>query len=91
MALASPELAGVHYTGSTAVFRSIWAGVGANMSNYRTFPRLVGETGGKGFVLAHPSADVEALAIALVRAAFEFQGQKCSAASRALTYMQVKD
>ncbi|WP_204508210.1 L-glutamate gamma-semialdehyde dehydrogenase [Aestuariivirga litoralis] len=83
VALASPELAGVHYTGSTAVFRSIWAGVGANMSNYRTFPRLVGETGGKGFVLAHPSADVEVLAIALVRAAFEFQGQKCSAASRA--------
>ena len=83
VALASPELAGVHYTGSTAVFRSIWAGVGANMSNYRTFPRLVGETGGKGYVLAHPSADVEVLAIALVRAAFEFQGQKCSAASRA--------
>lgn len=83
VALSSPELAGVHYTGSTAVFRNIWAGVGANMHNYRTFPRLVGETGGKGFVLAHPSADVEALAIALVRAAFEFQGQKCSAASRA--------
>lgn len=83
VALSSPELAGVHYTGSTAVFRSIWAGVGANMSNYRSFPRLVGETGGKGFVLAHPSADVEVLAIALVRAAFEFQGQKCSAASRA--------
>ena len=83
VALASPELAGVHYTGSTAVFRSIWAGVGANMGNYRTFPRLVGETGGKGYVLAHPSADVEVLAIALIRAAFEFQGQKCSAASRA--------
>lgn len=80
--LSSPELAGVHYTGSTAVFRNIWAGVGANMHNYRTFPRLVGETGGKGYVLAHPSADVEVLAIAIVRAAFEFQGQKCSAASR---------
>ncbi|WP_374331061.1 L-glutamate gamma-semialdehyde dehydrogenase [Aestuariivirga sp.] len=83
VALASPDLAGVHYTGSTAVFRSIWAGVGANMQNYRSFPRLVGETGGKGYVLAHPSADVEVLAIALIRAAFEFQGQKCSAASRA--------
>ena len=81
--LASSELAGVHYTGSTAVFRNIWAGVGANMNSYRTFPRLVGETGGKGYVLAHPSADVEALAIGLVRAAYEFQGQKCSAASRA--------
>ena len=83
VALTSPELAGVHYTGSTAVFRSIWAGVGANMGNYRTFPRLVGETGGKGYVLGHSSADVEVLAIALVRAAFEYQGQKCSAASRA--------
>lgn len=81
--LASPHLAGVHYTGSTAVFRNIWAGVGANMSTYRAFPRLVGETGGKGFVLAHPSADAEVLAIALVRGAFEYQGQKCSAASRA--------
>lgn len=83
VALSAPELAGVHYTGSTAVFRSIWAGVGANMQAYRSFPRLVGETGGKGYVLAHPSADAEVLAIALVRAAFEFQGQKCSAASRA--------
>lgn len=81
--LSSPELAGVHYTGSTAVFRNIWAGVGTNMHNYRTFPRLVGETGGKGYVLVHPSADVETVAIGLVRAAFEFQGQKCSAASRA--------
>ena len=81
--LSSPELAGVHYTGSTAVFRNIWAGVGANMHGYRTFPRLVGETGGKGYVLVHPSADVETVAIGLVRAAYEFQGQKCSAASRA--------
>jgi 1-pyrroline-5-carboxylate dehydrogenase len=81
--LASPHLAGIHFTGSTAVFRGIWAGVGANMSAYRTFPRLVGETGGKGFVLAHPSADVEVLATAMIKGAFEFQGQKCSAASRA--------
>lgn len=81
--MASPHLAGVHFTGSTAVFRRIWGTVGANMDHYRSFPRLVGETGGKGFVLAHSSASVESLAIALVRGAFEYQGQKCSAASRA--------
>ena len=82
IALARPELAGIHFTGSTAVFKSLWGHIGSNMGVYRSFPRLVGETGGKGFVLAHPSANVDALAIALVRGAFEYQGQKCSAASR---------
>ena len=84
-ALASRHLAGVHFTGSTAVFRSLWAKVGAGVGEgrYRTYPRLVGETGGKDFVFAHPSADVDALAAAMVRGAFEYQGQKCSAASRA--------
>jgi len=81
--LARPELAGVHFTGSTTVFQSIWRTVGENVSRYRTYPRLVGETGGKDFVFAHPSAEIEALAIGMVRGAFEFQGQKCSAASRA--------
>jgi len=81
--LESPQLAGVHFTGSTQVFRSILATVGQNIARYRSFPRVVGETGGKDFVIAHPSADVDALAIALVRGAFEYQGQKCSAASRA--------
>lgn len=84
-ALASRHLAGVHFTGSTAVFRSIWAKVGAGVGagRYRSYPRVVGETGGKDFVFAHPSADVDALAVALVRGAYEYQGQKCSAASRA--------
>lgn len=81
--LTRPELAGVHFTGSTTVFQSIWRTVGENVARYKTYPRLVGETGGKDFVFAHPSAEVEALAVALVRGAFEFQGQKCSAASRA--------
>jgi 1-pyrroline-5-carboxylate dehydrogenase len=81
--LKSPHLAGVHFTGSTQVFRSILSTVGENISRYRSFPRVVGETGGKDFVVAHPSADLDALAIALVRGAFEYQGQKCSAASRA--------
>src|SRR4029077_3466696 len=81
--LASPHLAGVHFTGSTAVFQSIWRTVGERIASYRTYPRLVGETGGKDFVVAHPSAEVEALAVALVRGAYEYQGQKCSAASRA--------
>ncbi len=82
-AVDHPEFAGLHFTGSTAVFRGLWARVGANMERYRGYPRLVGETGGKDFVLAHSSADPEALAAALVRGAFEYQGQKCSAASRA--------
>jgi 1-pyrroline-5-carboxylate dehydrogenase len=81
--LKHPELAGVHFTGSTAVFREIWKTVGANIDHYRSYPRLVGETGGKDFVFAHPSADPQAVAVALVRGAFEYQGQKCSAASRA--------
>lgn len=77
------ELAGVHFTGSTRVFQSIWSKVGENIASYKSYPRLVGETGGKDFVFAHPSAEVDALAVALVRGAYEFQGQKCSAASRA--------
>jgi 1-pyrroline-5-carboxylate dehydrogenase len=81
--LQSPELAGVHFTGSTEVFRSIWKTVGAEIDRYRGYPRLVGETGGKDFVFVHASADPEVVATALVRGAFEYQGQKCSAASRA--------
>jgi 1-pyrroline-5-carboxylate dehydrogenase len=81
--LADPRLAGVHFTGSTGVFQSIWRDVAGRIGDYRTYPRLVGETGGKNFVLAHASADVAALAVALVRGAYEYQGQKCSAASRA--------
>jgi len=81
-ALASPDLAGVHFTGSTAVFQDIWRTVGGTIERYRNYPRIVGETGGKDFVVAHPSADVEALATAVMRGAFEYQGQKCSAASR---------
>jgi 1-pyrroline-5-carboxylate dehydrogenase len=77
------ELGGVHFTGSTPTFQAIWRTVGDNISKYRSYPRLVGETGGKDFVFAHPSADADALATALVRGAFEYQGQKCSAASRA--------
>src|SRR3990167_7730244 len=82
-ALASADLAGVHFTGSTATFRGLWEAVGREIRRYRGYPRVVGETGGKDFVLAHPSADVAALATALTRGAFEYQGQKCSAASRA--------
>jgi 1-pyrroline-5-carboxylate dehydrogenase len=81
--LAHPDLAGVHFTGSTSVFQGIWQTVGANIKCYRTYPRIVGETGGKGFVFADPSAEVPALVTALIRGAFEYQGQKCSAASRA--------
>lgn len=80
--LGSPDLAGVHFTGSTGVFQSIWKTVGENISRYRSYPRLVGETGGKDFILAHPSADPAALATAIVRGGYEYQGQKCSAASR---------
>src|SRR6185436_8515494 len=82
-ALASPALAGIHFTGSTATLQGMWETVGRNIRRYRSYPRIVGETGGKDFVFAHPSADVPALSTALVRGAFEFQGQKCSAASRA--------
>ncbi len=81
--LPHPALAGIHFTGSTATFSALWRGVAENLSAYRTYPRLVGETGGKDFVLAHPSADPAALRTALIRGAFEYQGQKCSAASRA--------
>ena len=80
--LASPELAGIHFTGSTAVFNGMWRTVAANLESYRNYPRIVGETGGKDFIVAHPSADVDELATAIVRGSFEYQGQKCSAASR---------
>src|SRR3954467_4616502 len=80
--LSHRDLAGVHFTGSTEVFNSMWKTIGASMSTYRSYPRIVGETGGKDFIVAHPSADVDALAVAMVRGGFEFQGQKCSAASR---------
>jgi 1-pyrroline-5-carboxylate dehydrogenase len=80
--LASRDLAGIHFTGSTAVFNGMWRDIAKNLDNYRNYPRIVGETGGKDFIVAHPSADVDALATAIVRGSFEYQGQKCSAASR---------
>ena len=83
VALASRDLAGIHFTGSTPVFQHLWRSVGQNIDSYRGYPRIVGETGGKDFVVAHPSADVDVLRTAMIRGAFEFQGQKCSAASRA--------
>src|SRR5215469_5268785 len=82
VALEHRELAGVHFTGSTAVFNTMWQTIGSNMGRYRSYPRIVGETGGKDFIVAHASADAQALAVAIVRGAFEYQGQKCSAASR---------
>jgi 1-pyrroline-5-carboxylate dehydrogenase len=82
VALAHRDLAAVHFTGSTPTFRHIWRTVGENIDHYRNYPRVVGETGGKDFVVAHPSADVEALAVACVRGAYGYQGQKCAAASR---------
>jgi 1-pyrroline-5-carboxylate dehydrogenase len=81
-ALASADLAGIHFTGSTAVFHSMWKTVGANIEHYRNYPRIVGETGGKDFIVAHASADLDSVATAIVRGSFEYQGQKCSAASR---------
>jgi 1-pyrroline-5-carboxylate dehydrogenase len=81
-ALASEHLAGVHFTGSTGVFQSMWQTIGSNIAGYRNYPRIVGETGGKDFIVAHESADVESIATAIVRGSFEYQGQKCSAASR---------
>jgi 1-pyrroline-5-carboxylate dehydrogenase len=81
--LADPHLAGIHFTGSTPVFQSLWRSVAQNLGQYAGYPRIVGETGGKDFILAHPSADVDALAVGIVRGAYEYQGQKCSAASRA--------
>ena len=81
-ALAHPDLAGVHFTGSTAVFQGMWANIGGNIARYKTYPRIVGETGGKDFIFVHASADIDAVAAAIVRGGFEYQGQKCSAASR---------
>src|SRR5690554_970372 len=78
-----PEFAGIHFTGSTGVFQDIWKTIGNNIHQYKTYPRIVGETGGKDFILVHPSADVDVASTAIVRGAFEYQGQKCSAASRA--------
>jgi 1-pyrroline-5-carboxylate dehydrogenase len=83
VALASPDLAGIHFTGSTPVFQHLWRSVGERIASYRGYPRIVGETGGKDFIVAHASADVDVLRTAMIRGAFEFQGQKCSAASRA--------
>jgi 1-pyrroline-5-carboxylate dehydrogenase len=80
--LASPDLAGIHFTGSTEVFQQMWKTVGMNIERYKSYPRLVGETGGKDFIVAHPSADPQEIAVAVVRGGFEYQGQKCSAASR---------
>jgi 1-pyrroline-5-carboxylate dehydrogenase len=81
-ALASPDLAGIHFTGSTGVFQGMWQTVGRHIADYRNYPRIVGETGGKDFILAHETADLDGVATAIVRGAFEYQGQKCSAASR---------
>ncbi|MFK5585028.1 L-glutamate gamma-semialdehyde dehydrogenase [Serinicoccus sp. LYQ131] len=93
--LASPDLAGVHFTGSTAVFNMLWREIGTGLSTYRSYPRIVGETGGKDFIVAHPSADLDVLRTAMVRGAYEFQGQKCSAASRAYVpasvWAQIRD
>ncbi|AXG12808.1 L-glutamate gamma-semialdehyde dehydrogenase [Intrasporangium calvum] len=94
-ALRDPDLAGIHFTGSTPTFQHLWAEVGTNLQRYRTYPRLVGETGGKDFILAHPSADPAVLRTAMIRGAFEYQGQKCSAASRAYVpasvWKQIRD
>ncbi|WP_428224342.1 L-glutamate gamma-semialdehyde dehydrogenase [Flavobacterium sp.] len=81
--LASPDFAGIHYTGSTFIFKELWKKIGENIHSYKTYPRIVGETGGKDFVIAHPSANVKQVVANTIRGAFEFQGQKCSAASRA--------
>src|SRR5690606_17755025 len=80
--LESPDLGGIHFTGSTEVFNMMWERVGRNISRYKSYPRLVGETGGKDFIIAHPSADPTEVAVAIARGGFEYQGQKCSAASR---------
>jgi 1-pyrroline-5-carboxylate dehydrogenase len=82
LVLERPELAGLHFTGSTAVFRGLWKGIAANLEKYKTYPRIVGETGGKNFIFVDPSADPEAALVAAIRGAYEYQGQKCSAASR---------
>ena len=94
-ALANDNLAGIHFTGSTPVFQGMWKTVGENIARYRNYPRIVGETGGKDFIVAHPSADAEAVATAILRGSFEYQGQKCSAASRvyapASLWPQIRD
>jgi 1-pyrroline-5-carboxylate dehydrogenase len=81
--MANPNMAGIHFTGSTAVFQRMWKTVGTNIANYKTYPRIVGETGGKDFIFIHKSAPIDASIVAMLRGAFEYQGQKCSAASRA--------
>ncbi|WP_152364714.1 L-glutamate gamma-semialdehyde dehydrogenase [Microlunatus speluncae] len=91
VALNHPDLAGIHFTGSTATFQKLWGTVGANLAGYRSYPRIVGETGGKDFVVAHASADPDVLRTALIRGAFEYSGQKCSAASRAYVARSVWD
>jgi 1-pyrroline-5-carboxylate dehydrogenase len=91
VALTHPDLAGIHFTGSTGTFQHLWRTVGENIGRYRNYPRLVGETGGKDFVIAHPSADPGSLAATLIRGAFEYQGQKCSAASRAYVPQSIWD
>jgi 1-pyrroline-5-carboxylate dehydrogenase len=89
--LASKDFAGIHYTGSTFVFQNIWKKIGENISNYKTYPKIVGETGGKDFIIAHPSAKSKEVATAIVRGAFEYQGQKCSAASRVYLPVSISD
>jgi 1-pyrroline-5-carboxylate dehydrogenase len=91
VAFSHPDFAGIHFTGSTGVFQQMWKTIGMNISKYKTYPRIVGETGGKDFVLAHKSADADVVAIALARGAFEYQGQKCSAASRAYLPSNIAD
>ncbi|PVG81572.1 1-pyrroline-5-carboxylate dehydrogenase [Nocardioides gansuensis] len=91
VALAHPDLAGIHFTGSTPTFQHLWREVGANLASYRAYPRIVGETGGKDFIVAHPSADPDVVRTAMIRGAFEYQGQKCSAASRAYVARSVWD
>ena len=81
--LAHPDFAGLHFTGSTHVFKNLWKQIGNNIHNYKTYPRIVGETGGKDFIMVHKSADAKEVATAIVRGSFEYQGQKCSASSRA--------
>jgi len=91
VAMVHPDLAGIHFTGSTPTFQRLWSTVGENIAGYRSYPRIVGETGGKDFIVAHPSADPDVLRVAMLRGAFEFQGQKCSAASRAYVARSVWD
>jgi len=91
VALTHPDLAGIHFTGSTPTFQHLWQTIGTNISGYRSYPRIVGETGGKDFIVAHPSADPDVVRVAMLRGAFEYQGQKCSAASRAYVAKSVWD